>query len=273
MRRVVPNGIGHREWDPLPLRPAEEQAEAILGRAEEEGEIVIEVVDPLLVDGPVNEVVVDDKEALLSPGMVTAESASKKDFTELLLFGNTEEGVSVCIRAQGFRPKLRVYDPDPQTLKVLQARASTSNEIRLPNLLGNDTNIDDISEDAPLSQRPTWKMHRYVELSFATIADRNRAMRSAPEGTQFADSKTSVLTQALLQARINTADLVRATELNLVDVSSQVSTCQAEYVVPFANLSSAADGRTFPKVVMAYDGEMFSHTGLMPTPAKRLAIT
>lgn len=190
------------------------------------------------------------------------------------------------MRAQGFRPYLRVltssvlpvhlhktYDRRSMggrgAMTFARELAAGITKTCLPHLIGSDTTIDDIPEEAPLDVRPTWRMHDYTVLEFSTIGDYSRAKSALARAMiRVADSKTPVLTQAVLQARINSADIVRCRNFSLVDINEQVSHCQIEVTATFSDLEGGSTGETFPKVVMAYDGEMFSHSGMMCQVAK-----
>ena len=262
----------HRSWDPLPLRPSADRVETVLEEAFEEEQLVVEVTDCMVCDGPLKPCDVSDNARLLTPsGYVQQEQEqnTRATHTELVFFGNTREGASVCARVQGFRPRIRLAMPASATPESVRSRLGSlikrKFEVqmrKLPNLIGCDTNIDQIPEDAPLDVKPTWTMHTYADLTFDTISAYRSAKRSL-SNMQEADAKTPLLNQALLQTKTNPADLIRLSNFQVVTADEQVSHCQIEIIVGLEGLSSAADGSTFPKLVMAYDGEMFSHTGMM----------
>ena len=100
MNRIVPTV--HRQWDPLPIRPNAEDVGRIVDRFHENEELVVEAVDVMLMDGPLQGVEIDRSTGLLTPSTYDNEGMddhNDKTNTELVIFGNTrEEHLSACRR-------------------------------------------------------------------------------------------------------------------------------------------------------------------------------
>ena len=205
---------------------------------------------------------ISDPSFLESASQIEAQLFFDRTSPVVCLFGRRANGESICVRVEGFRPKLYFFPLPGESVNDI-VREMTQ-EIRhdgvpLKGALKTFTHFNGYEPDetAP-SQR---KCHDYVEVQYPSVRSWRRAIsvRKDDETGRYRtahESNVDVMTSFLRSSGICSGGWVGVEHFKVVDFC--ISSCDVELACHVSTLKHVSSMEMSPYVIMNYDAETLS---------------
>jgi len=187
-----------------------------------------------------------------------------KDEARIFLFGSSEDGMSICLQVEGYKPWIRAEIPDDFSDSQISQMCK--------NLFIQDFTVEYLKPFygfIPDEKNPKLaKRKKYIKCVFDTFFDCNRAAKNL-KNNNIQVTEASVKSGAKFMHDLGSGPSewieVRSFDYN---ISTKYSHCNIEISCSYSDILPIQNNAIPPLLILSFDGEMFSHDGTFPSCAK-----